>query len=118
METTTANKIVIKTADQLRRAEVALAETHKQISREMGYSEDLRKSDLVAKWQEHVKNIEAAIAAYPVNGLETIWTFEEISQDTYGIAVWTLSGWTMVRQLALAFHIQSSRGCLSSGWRR
>ena len=80
--TTTENTIVIKTADQLRRAKDALAETHKQIAREMGYSQDLRNNDLVKKWQDHVNNLEHAIDAYPT-AQEWPWTFEEISQDTY-----------------------------------
>lgn len=47
------------TEEKIRRINEAIAETKRQIDREMAYSEDLRKTENIIRWQAHIKKLEA-----------------------------------------------------------
>lgn len=46
------------TEEKIRRINEAIAETKRQIDREMAYSEDLRKTENITRWQAHIKKLE------------------------------------------------------------
>ena len=47
------------TEEKIRRINEAIAETKRQIDREMAYREDLRKTENIIRWQAHIKKLEA-----------------------------------------------------------
>lgn len=47
------------TEEKIRRINEAIAETKRQIDREMKYSEEFRKHENIARWQAHIKKLEA-----------------------------------------------------------
>jgi hypothetical protein len=46
------------TAERQRRIVDAIDETQRQIDREMGYSEEFRKTDNITRWQQHIVNLQ------------------------------------------------------------
>lgn len=50
------------TTEKQRRIVQAIAETQRQIDREMGYSEAFRKYDNIAGWQQHIAKLQHMIA--------------------------------------------------------
>jgi hypothetical protein len=46
------------TTDRQRRIVEAVNDTQRQIDREMGYSEEFRKYDNIARWKQHVANLQ------------------------------------------------------------
>lgn len=50
------------TPERRRRIVDAINDTQRQIDREMGYSEDLRKHGMIDGWKQHIANLQAMIA--------------------------------------------------------
>lgn len=50
------------TPERKRRIAEAIADTQRQIDREMGYSEDMRKQDLIDGWKRHIGNLQGMLA--------------------------------------------------------
>ena len=47
------------TEEKIRRINEAIAETKRQIDREMAYSEEFRKHEEITRWQAHIAKLEA-----------------------------------------------------------
>ena len=50
------------TEEKILRIKSAIAETKRQIDREMAYSEEFRKTEEIARWQAHIKKLEGMLA--------------------------------------------------------
>ena len=50
------------TEEKINRVKSAIAETKRQIDREMNYSPEFRKTEEISKWQSHIKKLEAMLA--------------------------------------------------------
>lgn len=50
------------TTERQRRIVEAIAETQRQIDREMGYSERFRKHENIARWQAHIAKLQGMLA--------------------------------------------------------
>ena len=50
------------TDEKIRRIREAIAETKRQIDREMKYGPEFRKMDNITRWQAHIEKLEGMIA--------------------------------------------------------
>lgn len=50
------------TEERIKRIKEAIAETKRQIDREMAYSEEFRKHENIARWEAHIEYLKDLLA--------------------------------------------------------